>query len=220
MLAFACVIFAKGQKLQPTDKMALLQGTVTNFKGKPLGGEIIMFVNETTKGVVQVNTDPKGKFEALVPVGSTYELKYKNFTTDMNYTKMQIPPDKGASYDVQVKIEPPKEFVLDNVYFDTGKSSLKASSNKALNDLAEVLKLKNTMVIEIQGHTDNVGTEEANIKLSQARADEVKKYLLGKGIGAERVQARGYGPSRPVADNGDEKGRAKNRRTSLKVLSE
>jgi OOP family OmpA-OmpF porin len=211
---------AMAQKLEPSDKLALLQGTVTNLKGKPLGGEIIIFVNETTKAVVQVNTDTKGKFEALVPVGSTYELKYKNFTTDMKYTRMQIPPDKQATYEVEVKIEPPKEFVLENVYFDTGKSTLKPVSNKALNDLAEVLKLKSSMVIEIQGHTDNVGSEETNTRLSQARADEVKKYLMGKGIEGKRVQAKGYGPSQPVADNATENGRAKNRRTSLKVLSE
>lgn len=220
VLVLGAVTSVIAQKLQPTDKLALLAGTVTNFEGKPLKGEIIMFVNETTKAVVKVNTDDKGKFEALVPVGSTYELKYKNFTTDMKYTKMEIPADKGATYDVQVKIDPPREFVLENVYFDTGKSTLKPSSNKALNDLAEVLKLKSSMVIEIQGHTDNVGSEESNMKLSQDRADAVKKYLQARGIDPARVQAKGYGPGRPVADNADETGRAKNRRTSLKVLSE
>jgi OOP family OmpA-OmpF porin len=220
ILAVVPTFGALAQKLQPTDKLALLVGNVTNMKGKPLAGEIIMFVSESTKEVISVHTDAKGKFEALVPVGTTYELKYKNFTLDMQYTKMQIPPDKDATYEVQVKIEPPKEFVLDNVYFDTGKSTLKPSSNKGLNDLVEVLKLKSAMVIEIQGHTDNVGSDEANIRLSQARADEVKKYLVSKGIAAARVHAKGYGPAMPIADNADEKGRARNRRTSLKVLSE
>src|SRR5690606_3092328 len=120
----------------------------------------------------------------------------------------------------QVKIQPPKEFVLDNVYFDTGKSTLKPVSNKTLNDLVEVLKLKKQMKFEIQGHTDNVGSDEANMKLSQERAETVRDYLISRGVAAERITAKGYGPTRPVADNAHEQGRAKNRRTSLKVLND
>ena len=138
----------------------------------------------------------------------------------MDYTKMVIPSDKDAIYEVLIKIDPPKEFVLDNVYFDTGKSTLKPNSNKTLNDLVDVLKLKSTMVIEIQGHTDNVGDEEANVKLSQARAESVMKYLVSKGIEATRITAKGFGASKPVADNAAEEGRSKNRRTSLKVIKD
>ena len=208
------------QKLVPTDKLALLTGTVTNFKGKVLSKEVILFVNDKTKAVVKINTDAQGKFEVLVPIDATYNLKYKTFTADVDYTKMTIPADKEASYEVKIRIDPPKEFVLDNVYFDTGKSSLKPNSNKALNDLVEILKIKNTMVIEIQGHTDNAGKEDANLKLSQERAEAVKKYLLSKGIEAARVSAKGYGQSMPIADNATEDGKSKNRRTSLKVIKE
>jgi outer membrane protein OmpA-like peptidoglycan-associated protein len=208
------------QKLVPTDQLALLTGTVSNFKGKALSKEVIMFVNDKTKAVVKINTDALGKFEVLVPVNATYNLKYKTFTTDVDYTKMTVPSDKGASYEVKIRIDPPKEFVLENVYFDTGKSSLKPNSNKALNDLVEILKIKNTMVIEIQGHTDNAGQEEANLKLSQERAEAVRKYLISKGVEAVRITAKGYGQAMPVADNAAEDGRSKNRRTSLKVIKE
>ncbi|MBA3662880.1 MAG: OmpA family protein [Bacteroidetes bacterium] len=208
------------QTLVPTDKLALLKGSVTNFKGKPLGKDIILLVNDKTKTTTRVTTDAKGKFEVLVPVNATYSLKYKNFTMDMDYTKMQIPADKEATYEVGIKIDPPKDFVLDNVYFDTGKSTLKPISNKALNDLVEVLKLKSTMVVEIQGHTDNVGSPEANLKLSQDRADEVKKYLVSKGVDALRVSSKGYGSTQPIADNDTDAGKSKNRRTSLKVIKE
>jgi outer membrane protein OmpA-like peptidoglycan-associated protein len=133
---------------------------------------------------------------------------------------MAIPDDKEATYEVEIKIDPPKNFVLENVYFDTGKSTLKPSSNKALNDLAEVLKLKSTMEVQIEGHTDDVGNEADNLKLSQERADAVKKYLSSKGIAAARVTAKGFGQTMPVADNATEEGRSKNRRTSLKVIKE
>lgn len=211
-------IFSQG--LKPTDKLALLQGTVTNFKGKPLGKETIILYNEKTKQSFKVNTDAVGKFQVLIPVGAVYALRYKNFTNDVDYTKVEVPNDKEATYEVGIKIEPPKDFVLENVYFDTGKSSLKPNSFKALNDLVEILKIKNTMVVEIQGHTDNVGKDEENMKLSQDRADEVRKYLVSKGIEAARVTSKGYGPTMPIADNASDAGKAKNRRTSLKVVKE
>lgn len=208
------------QKLKPTDKLALLMGVVKNFKGKLLPNETIIFVNDKTKASYKANTDASGKFEVLIPVSGTYSLRYKKFTTDVDYTKMNVPADKEATYEVEIKIDPPKDFVLENVYFETGKSNLKPNSFKALNDLVEILKIKSTMAVEIQGHTDNVGKDEDNLKLSQERADEVRKYLISKGISEARVSAKGYGPTMPVADNGTDAGKAKNRRTSLKVIKE
>ncbi len=212
--------FVKAQTLTPTDELAVLRGVVTNFSGKVLSNEVVLLVNEKTKEVVKITTDTKGKFELLIPVNATYALKYRNFTTDMDYTKMILPPDKQAVYDVRIKINPPKEFVLENVYFDSGKTTLKAASNAALNNLVEVLKIKSTMCIEIQGHTDTVGKEEDNMKLSQGRAEAVKNYLVAKGIAENRITVRGYGSSQPIADNATEVGKAKNRRTSLKVIKE
>lgn len=220
ILAFVYSGSIAAQSLKPTDKLALLTGVVTNFKNKPLSKETILFVNDKTKVSVKVLTDANGKFEVLIPVNATYSLKYKAFTTDMDYTKMVVPADKEATYEVGIKIDPPKDFVLESVYFDTGKSSLKPNSFKALNDLVEILKIKNTMVIEIQGHTDNVGNEDENLKLSQARANEVRTYLISKGIDQSRVSAKGYGPNLPIADNANDAGKAKNRRTSLKVIKE
>lgn len=211
---------AIAQKLKPTDKLALLMGVVKNFKGKLLANETIIFVNDKTKASYKVNTNASGKFEVLIPVSGTYSLRYKKFTTDVDYTKMNVPADKEATYEVEIKIDPPKDFVLENVYFETGKSNLKANSFKALDDLVEILKIKSTMVVEIQGHTDNVGKDEDNLKLSQERADAVRKYLISKGITEARVSAKGYGPTMPVADNGTDTGKAKNRRTSLKVIKE
>lgn len=218
ILFFAAV--SAGVSAQTKPGAALLLGDVTSFKGKPLPGEIILFVDQKSGKTYKVTSDGAGKFRATVPSGATYELKYKNFTMDMNYTTMELPASPSATYNVQVQIEPPRDFVLENVYFDTGKSTLKPASNKALNDLVEVLKIKKTMEVEIQGHTDNVGTESSNLALSQARAESVKKYLVAKGIAAGRITAKGYGQAAPVADNGTEEGRAKNRRTNLHVLKD
>jgi outer membrane protein OmpA-like peptidoglycan-associated protein len=166
VLIFLILNTLSSQTLTPTDKLALFKGVVTNFKGKILSNEIIMFSNDQTKALFKTTTDANGKFEVLIPVNATYSLKYKTFTSEQDYTKMTVPDTKVATYDVKIKIDPPKSYVLDNVYFDTGKSTLKTQSFKALTDLVEVLKLKSTMVIEIQGHTDNVGNETENLNLS------------------------------------------------------
>jgi len=108
------------QTLKPTKQLALLKGLVTNFKDKILSNEIIIFYNNKTKTSIKIFTDANGKFEVLIPVNNTYSLKYKTFTTDQDYTKMTISDDKEATYEIRIKIDPPKNFILDNVYFDTG----------------------------------------------------------------------------------------------------
>ena len=119
-----------------------------------------------------------------------------------------------------IKIQPPKTYTLKNVFFDTGKATLKKESYKALNDLVKVMELKNTLVIEIAGHTDNVGSYESNIKLSQDRANAVRNYLIKNNISNERIFAKGYGYTQPVADNSTEKGRQQNRRTEVRIIKE
>lgn len=220
LTAFIISAHSFAQNLVPTAKMALLKGVVMNFKNKVLAKETVLLVDSKTKKSYSVNTDAKGNFEVLVPVGAVYSLKYKNFTADVDYTKMEIPADPDATYEVEIKIDPPRDFTLENVFFDTGKAILKPTSNKALTDLVEILKLKSTMVVEIQGHTDNVGNPEDNLKLSQQRAEAVRNFLIAKGIDASRITAKGYGDTHPVQDNATDASKAKNRRTSLKVIKE
>ncbi len=215
-----CSFISFSQALQPTATMALLKGVVMNFKNKVLPKETIVLVDTKTKKTYSTNSDAAGKFQLLVPVGTKYSLKYKSFTNEMEYTEMDLPSTPNQTYEVEINIEAPTDFVLENVFFDTGKATLKPTSNKALNNLDDVLKLKNTMVVEIQGHTDNVGKPEDNMKLSQQRAEAVKAFLVSKGIDTKRVTAKGYGDTSPVENNATESGKAKNRRTSLKVLKQ
>lgn len=106
-------------------------------------------------------------------------------------------------------------FVSLYVSFDTGKATIKADSAKTLDDAAAALKVAADLKVEIGGHTDDVGTPEANQKLSQARAQAVMAALAARGIQAGRMTAKGYGQTTPVADNRTEEGRAKNRRVEL-----
>ena len=106
-------------------------------------------------------------------------------------------------------------FITLYVNFDTGKSTIKPDSAATLDSAAGALKAAATLRVEVGGHTDNVGTPEANQRLSQERAQAVMAALVQRGIKADRMTAKGYGQTTPVADNRTEDGRAKNRRVEL-----
>lgn len=105
-----------------------------------------------------------------------------------------------------------------NLNFETGSAVITKSSFASLDELAILLKTKTELILQVDGHTDNVGTSEKNLELSKQRADAVKKYLTGKGVEENRITANGYGYNRPIADNSTEEGRKKNRRVEFKVL--
>jgi outer membrane protein OmpA-like peptidoglycan-associated protein len=108
--------------------------------------------------------------------------------------------------------------ILRNIYFDTGKASLKSESYEELNKLERMLRENPEYHIEIAGHTDKVGTADYNKKLSQQRANSVIKFLINKGIESNRLTAVGYGEEKPLATNDDEReGREINRRTEFEI---
>ena len=220
-------ISISAQTLEPTADMALMNVIVTNKGGKPLDGEIVSFVSSKNKKVYKGNTKADGKFSILIPIGDVYEVSYKNFTEDITYNKIEIPTEPALyTWDVSIIFEPGRVIILENVEYDFDKASLRPSSFNTLNDLVEVMKIKDKLEIEIGGHTDSKGKEDYNIKLSQARAESVRNYLISKGIKANRVTAKGYGMSQPIAPNTNSDGsdnpdgRQKNRRTEVKVTKE
>lgn len=106
-------------------------------------------------------------------------------------------------------------FVALYISFDTGKASIKPDSMATIDEVATMLKAAPDLKLEVGGHTDNIGKPVDNQKLSEARAQAVVQALTGRGIAAARLSARGYGDTKPVADNRSEEGRAKNRRVEL-----
>jgi lipid-binding SYLF domain-containing protein len=104
---------------------------------------------------------------------------------------------------------------LSNVHFATGKADLTPDSNTSLNEVLTVLKDHADWKVRVEGFTDNVGSREGNEKLSGDRADAVMNWLVDHGIDRDRLSAKGYGESRPVAKNSTAEGRAKNRRVEL-----
>ncbi len=220
LIAFTAIQLS-AQDLKPTLTQAVLKVFVKDNKDKPQVGQVVSFKSTKDNKEYTGTTNAEGKFTMLIPPGQKYKVTYKIFSTVQNDLTMDMPVSaKPYTFEYTITATPPRTFTLDNVFFDSGKSTLRPESNKAIDELADYMNLKKTLVIEIAGHTDNVGAPEANLKLSEDRAKAVKQYLQKKGIAADRVSAKGYGDTQPVADNGTEGGKQKNRRTEVRIISE
>lgn len=109
----------------------------------------------------------------------------------------------------------PKKLVLEGVNFDNDKATLRPEAHGILDKAAATLKEWGDVKVEVAGHTDSRSDDDYNQRLSQRRAEAVRTYLIGKGVAADRLTAKGYGESSTVADNESEEGRFKNRRVEL-----
>lgn len=214
---------AAGQEYDSTNK-APVQVIVTDFENKPMEGEQIIFEGLDSKLIYRGVSNSEGKFDILLEGGDTYLIKIKSVGEAKDYNKFEVPVlGENESYGkiiLTIQFEQPKIFTLNNVEFESGKSSLTEDSYSELEELTEYMKLKEGLVVEIAGHTDDVGDEESNMKLSEARANTVRNYLISKGISPGRVIAKGYGESQPIAPNSSAEGRQRNRRTEVRIGEE
>ena len=112
----------------------------------------------------------------------------------------------------EIKVEVGKSMVLEGIVFKTGSAVIEPASEDILTQAYNTLDQNKDVQVEIRGYTDNVGNRKANLRLSQRRADAVKAWLVKKGITADRIGSKGYGPDSPIADNKTKEGKAKNRR--------
>ncbi len=104
------------------------------------------------------------------------------------------------------------------ITFDTAKANIKPGFNPVLDDIAAVMIKYPETKIEVQGHTDNVGSDADNLRLSELRAQSVRSALTGRGVGSDRIRAVGFGESMPVASNDTPAGREANRRVEIKII--
>lgn len=215
---------AQGTPPMNLPKDAPVDVTIADAKsGNMLNHEIVIFRSKLNNREYQGLSDSLGKFSLRLPAGDKYEIFILGFNDSTSYNVLDIPALKGNQFykngfKVDIQFEAPKSFVLDNCTFESGKATLKPEAYAVLDELVEYLNRKDDERIEVGGHTDNVGKAEANLILSTNRANTVRAYLLTKGIAPDRVTAKGYGLTVPIADNDDEEGRQMNRRTEVKIL--
>lgn len=177
----------------------------------------------TNKIMSEVQTDERGSYLITLPIGRDYAFNVNRkgylFYSD-NFMLGENAADSTYEKDIPLQpIEANAFFVLNNIFFDNNEFALKPESTSELQKLVALLKENPTLRIEISGHTDNVGKPADNQRLSDSRAKAVVDFVTAQGIAANRLVAKGYGETRPVGDNNTEQGRAKNRRTEVKVLA-
>jgi outer membrane protein OmpA-like peptidoglycan-associated protein/tetratricopeptide (TPR) repeat protein len=191
-------------------------------KGLPSAVELIDLA--TRQPLSKVQTDEKGNYLLTLPLGKDYAFNVNRrgylFYSD-NFPLKQRSPD--STYVKNIPLQPLEinaTVILNNVFFDVNKFELKPESQVELEKIVQLLNENPTLKIEISGHTDNAGKPADNLALSNNRSKAVVTYLVGKGIAAARLISKGYGETKPVADNKTEEGRARNRRTEMRVTAQ
>jgi len=208
-----------------TMKMTVVKGKVTEFSTMtPLYAtiEIIDIATNETLQTLKTNATT-GDYSVMLPSGKNYGMTVTCDGYMFHSENFEIPAEATFSekiIDVQLlPFDPGSKIVLRNVFFDTGKATLRPESYPELNKLAQVFTLYPKLVIEISGHTDDVGSDSKNKILSANRAKAVVAYLISVGVAETHLVAVGYGEEQPVADNKTKEGKQLNRRVEAKVLS-
>ncbi len=190
-------------------------------KGIPSSVELVDLA--TRQIITKVQTDETGNYLITLPVGKDYMFNVNRkgylFFSD-NFLMKDRAPD--STYEKNIPLSPIENnatVILKNIFFDVNKFELKPESQAELDKLVELLNENPGLKIEISGHTDNVGKPADNLTLSNNRAKAVVTYLISKNVASARLVAKGYGETKPVADNKTESGKAQNRRTEMKVVS-
>ena len=175
----------------------------------------------TGKLVAITKSDENGKYEIPMEDFGRYVIEVRREGYLYSSEEIVIPQTAEPQViekDVYLdKIKEGTKIILKNIFFDTGKSTLKPESMNEIDMVYKLMVDNPTMEIELSGHTDNVGSAEMNKKLSLARATVVVKELVKRGISANRMTSAGYGFDQPIATNTTAAGRAENRRTEFKV---
>ena len=202
-----------------------VRGTVFNKKNnKGIPATVELIDNLTGELNSKVQTDEQGNYFITLPVGKDYVFNVNRkgylFYSD-NFLLSQRVPDSVYEKNIPLlPIEVNASIILKNIFFETKKFQLDPKSQAELDKIVQLLNDNATLKIEISGYTDNVGKPSDNLSLSNNRAKSVVSYLIGKGIASKRLVAKGYGETKPVSDNTTEEGKAKNRRTELRVISQ
>ncbi|MHA8057176.1 OmpA family protein [Aquirufa nivalisilvae] len=180
---------------------------------------------KTGKTIGIAKPDPKtGLYKLVLPYGVNYGItaKAKGFlpsSINIDLSKLRGRYLELDERDlVMAPIAKGSSMTINNLFFETGKATLTAESDPELKRIVQVMQENATLQIEISGHTDNTGSDELNNKLSQDRADAVKNYLMNAGVKSDRIRTKGYGKTKPKADNSTEEGRQMNRRVEFAIL--
>jgi outer membrane protein OmpA-like peptidoglycan-associated protein len=208
-------------------KLATINGKVTDSaKGGALANVTLLLSGPETKSI---STDSMGLFTVELEAG-TYKIKGELEGYFTKQIEVEAPAGGSVDADLAMSKKPKKDLVVikkkkiaikKKIQFEFDSAVIKTKSYVIVDAVADVLMNHPELtLIEIQGHTDDKGKDDYNLDLSQRRAEAVRDYLIASGIDADRLIAKGYGETVPIAPNITSKGRAKNRRVEFHILSQ
>ncbi|WP_345238073.1 OmpA family protein [Hymenobacter saemangeumensis] len=207
-----------------TPEVTVLKGVITDI-GSPqtLQAQIEVIDNVTGQVVSALQSSANGKYLVSLPSGANYGIVVRHENYLYHSENVNLPPSAGYAEVVKnvrlQKMEPGSNVVLSNVFFEPGKATLRPESTAELERLVKLLNENSKLKLQLTSHTDNSGSPEANLGLSERRAQAVMAYLTDHKIKPDRLTAAGYGGTMPIAANTTEAGRQQNQRTTFKVVS-
>jgi len=205
------------------DPVCLVKGTIRDSKTKEILSTIVEYKDLNTNEIMGTasSDDISGVFKIILIRGKKYSFNAKKegyYPISQNLDLSEINKYQEVEVDLYlIPIEKGAEIILNNVFFEYNKADLQSDSYSELNNLVEFLKFNKDIKIEISGHTDDQGSADYNLKLSESRATSVMNYITNKGISKERLSAVGYGKTKPIVSNDSDENRAKNRRVEFKI---
>ncbi|MCB1175060.1 MAG: ankyrin repeat domain-containing protein [Leptospiraceae bacterium] len=215
---------ARAHELPATE--ALLVARLVDNDDIPDPGIVCSFQNLDTQAVFSGTTDSAGELRLVLKKAAKYQVACNKFGNSVVFDEKLalIATDQPLRFQLGLKIiyntVYQKTYTLKNVYFDYNQFSLRKQSMPALVELHKTMLANPDMLIEIAGHTDSRGAKDHNQKLSRLRADSVRNFLIEKGIKPQRIIAKGYGASQPIASNDTKIGQQQNRRTEVRIIKQ
>jgi len=203
-------------------EVAYVQGVITDAKTKkPIKAEIELVDLQSGRSYKSSQSDVDGNYMLCLPSDAEYALTVtkKNYLFYSENVQME---QEGSilvrNFKLQA-LEVGEQVRLDNIFFELNSYDLKDESATELNKIIQFMESNPFLVVEIGGHTDNSGSKNYNLDLSEQRAQSVKSALAQRGLPLDRIQTKGYGMSIPLNANSSEEERAVNRRTELKIIA-
>ena len=217
------IYFRPSVKLD-VDSSLILYGKLIDSENKDgVVGKMEFIDNDKNAVVASEVSREDGFYMVRLPESKSYgiEIVAKNYLLFLdNVDLSQTARDEITEKDFElVRVEVGAKVILQNIYFESGKSVIKPESYTSLANVVRLLENNPTIRVEISGHTDNVGSMKSNLKLSTERAKAVVDYLVANGIEASRLEYKGYAFQFSLFPNNTKEGRAKNRRVEFKILS-
>jgi OmpA-OmpF porin, OOP family len=217
------------KEVSQADPVVLLSGKITDAKTQktPAGAQVIYEDLATGQELGVATPDPlTGIYKIVLPYGKKYGVTAIGTGYVGSGINIDLSQVKNGKYleltgkDLSmIPAESGQKITLNNIFFEFGKANLEPESYSELNRLIEFLNSNKSIQVEVSGHTDSIGSDETNNRLSLGRADAVKTYLLDKGkLPPNRIVTRGYGKTRPIASNDTEAGQQANRRVEFLIL--